>query len=96
MKGSDYWAEHAGQVRLVKFQRESELQGIKVEPWYFLYWSDEHQGLKDSNSLMLARHHGRWNAHHKGVEAAARSEVERLKGELASGGGSEATAALTG
>jgi hypothetical protein len=25
MKGSDYWAEHAGQVRLVKCQRESEL-----------------------------------------------------------------------
>jgi hypothetical protein len=46
MKGSDYWAEHAGQVRLVKCQRESELQGIAVEPWHFLYWSDELQGLK--------------------------------------------------
>ena len=31
----------------------------------------------------MARHHGRWNAHHEGVEAAARLEVERLKGELA-------------
>jgi hypothetical protein len=47
MKDSDYWAEHAGQVRLVKCQRESELQGIAMEPWlYFLYWSDEQQGLK--------------------------------------------------
>jgi len=49
MKGSDYWAEHAGQVRLVKCQRESELQGIEAEPWYFLYWSDEQQGLKPSH-----------------------------------------------
>ena len=51
MKDSDYWAEHAGQVRLVKCQRESELQGIAVEPWYFLYWSDEHQGLKPFHPL---------------------------------------------
>ena len=32
MKDSDYWAEHAGQVSLVKCQRESELQGIEVGP----------------------------------------------------------------
>ncbi len=51
MKGSDYWAEHAGQVRLVKCQRESELQGIAAEPWYFLYWSNEHQGLKPFHPL---------------------------------------------
>ena len=51
MKDSDYWADHAGQVRLVKCQRESELQGIEVEPWYFLYWSDEHQGLKPFHPL---------------------------------------------
>jgi hypothetical protein len=51
MKGSDYWAEHAGQVRLVKCQRESELQGIEAKPWYFLYWSDEQQGLKPSHPL---------------------------------------------
>ena len=51
MKGSGYWAEHAGQVRLAKCQRESELQGIELEPWYFLYWSDEHQGLKPFHPL---------------------------------------------
>ena len=51
MKNSDYWAEHAEQVRLAKCQRESELQGIEVEPWYFLYWSDEHQGLKPFHPL---------------------------------------------
>ena len=51
MKNSDYWAEHAGQVRLAKCQRESELQGIEVEPWCFLYWSDEHQGLKPFHPL---------------------------------------------
>jgi hypothetical protein len=34
MKGSDYWAEHAGHVRLAKCQREreSELQGIEEPP----------------------------------------------------------------
>ena len=30
MKGSNYWVEHAGHVRLVKCQRERELQGIEV------------------------------------------------------------------
>ena len=53
MKDSDYWAEHAGQVRLVKCQRESELQGIEVEPWYFLYWSEEHQGFVGGRDLSL-------------------------------------------
>jgi hypothetical protein len=34
MKGSDYWAEHAGHVRLTKCQRERkrELEGIETAP----------------------------------------------------------------
>jgi hypothetical protein len=44
MKGSDYLAEHAGHV-------ESELQGVEVHPWYFLYLSEEHQGLRPFHPL---------------------------------------------
>ena len=51
MKGSDYWEEHAGHVSRAKCQRENKLQGIKLPPWYFLYWSNEHQGLRSFNPL---------------------------------------------
>lgn len=37
IKHSNYWAEYAGHVRLVKCQRECELRGIEMSPWYFLY-----------------------------------------------------------
>lgn len=36
-----------GQVQERK--RERELQGIEMPTWYFLYWSDEHQGLRPFN-----------------------------------------------
>ena len=41
MQRSNYWAEHAGHFRLVKCQRECELQGIARPPWYFLSSQDK-------------------------------------------------------
>ena len=32
-------------------ERERELQGVEVRPWYFLYWSEEHQGLRPFHLL---------------------------------------------
>lgn len=46
MQHSNYWAEHAGESASCVTP-----QGIAMLPWYFLYWSEEHQGLRPLDPL---------------------------------------------